>query len=149
MTASEFLPNLNAVRARGLGKWSARCPGHADQSPSLTVAEGDRGLLLKCWAGCSLKEITVAMGLSIHDLFYDVPSDDSQRRETARRRAQERATREAAYQAAGRRMDALRQAEYLVSSARRISIDRWSHQQLDAALDRLAEAYALLESEAA
>lgn len=57
MTAAEFVSSLVGVRARGVGKWSARCPAHADKSPSLTIAEGDKGMLVKCWAGCSLQAI--------------------------------------------------------------------------------------------
>jgi hypothetical protein len=96
-----------------------------------------------------LEEITAALGLSIKDLFYDGPVNGSECREAMRQRAQQHAARQAAYQEVGRRMDALRQAEYLIRSARGLSIDGWSDEQLDEALDRLHVAYALLESEAA
>ena len=41
MTAAEFVSSLEGVQARGTGKWSARCPAHADKTPSLSVMEGD------------------------------------------------------------------------------------------------------------
>jgi hypothetical protein len=96
-----------------------------------------------------LEEITAALGLSIKDLFYDRQVNGRECRESMRQRAQQHAARQASYQEVGRRMDALRQAEYLIGSARGLSIDSWSDEQLDEALDRLHIAYALLESEAA
>ena len=45
-------------------------------------------------------------------------------------------------------MDALREAEALIHSACGISIEQWSDDQLNTALDRLGVAYQLLESEA-
>jgi hypothetical protein len=149
MTVAEILPNLEAVHARDHGRWSARCPAHADRSPSLTIAEGDKGVLVKCWAGCSLEEITGALGITISDLFFDaLSSDPSQRREAMQRRAQTKAARQAAQEAEGRRLDTLRQAEQLIQSARGISIEGWSNNKLNAELNRLGTAYALLDREA-
>ena len=150
MTASQLLPNLDAVRARGPGKWSARCPSHADQSPSLTIAEGERGLLLKCWAGCSLQEITGALQVTVKDLFFDtLGADSDERRQAIEQRKRAKIEEQAVYRAEGLRMDALREAEALIQSACGISIEKWSDDQLNAALDRLGAAYQLLESEAA
>ena len=148
MTATELLPLLNGVRTRGPGKWSARCPSHQDRSPSLSIAEMHRGLLLRCWAGCQLEEITRALGLSVSDLFFDHQArDPRQRQEARRRRAEAHAAREVARVAEGRRLAVLREAESLIRSARGISIDGWSDQQLDMALDRLGDAYHLLAME--
>lgn len=77
MTVFEILPSLESVHARGQGRWSARCPAHADKSPSLSVMEGDRGILLKCFAGCRIDEITSALGLRVADLFTDVVREDA------------------------------------------------------------------------
>jgi hypothetical protein len=149
MTVAEILSSLESVHARGQGRWSARCPAHADKSPSLTIAEGEKGVLLKCWAGCSLEEITATLGLTIKDLFFDaLTTDPQQRRESMRQRTQAKAARQAAQDAEGRRLDTLRQAELLVQSARGISIEGWSHDKLHAALNRLGDASALLDSEA-
>ena len=48
----------------------ARCPAHDDQHPSLSIKHGDRGLLLKCWAGCPTSEVLAAIGLNFSDLFH-------------------------------------------------------------------------------
>jgi hypothetical protein len=149
MTVAEILPRLESVHARGQGRWSARCPTHADTSPSLTIAEGEKGVLLKCWAGCSLEEITGTLGLTVKDLFFDALSTDPhQRRTAAQQRAQARAVRQAAHDADGRRIDALREADRLIQSARGISIEEWSDDKLNTELNRLGDAYALLDSEA-
>jgi len=66
----DFLNQLGAVRRSSRG-WSARCPAHNDRSPSLSVAVGERGLLVKCFAGCTIKEICVALDLNESDLFFD------------------------------------------------------------------------------
>ena len=49
----------------------ARCPVHNGKSfDSLSVKEGDDGrALLRCHAGCELKDIVEALGLSVVDLF--------------------------------------------------------------------------------
>src|SRR5215472_12614979 len=119
MTAEALLGSLESVRSRGVGRWSARCPAHPDKSPSLSVTEGEKGLLLRCFAGCTIKEITEKLGLRVSDLFFDAGVPDLAERQRARhRRAQERAAQQATYGAEGRRLDALREAEYLVSATR-------------------------------
>jgi len=148
MTATELLPLLDGVRTRRSGKWVSRCPAHKDTSPSLTIAEGNRGLLLKCWAGCTLEEITGALRISIKDLFFDTAGTAEERRQAMEQRRQAKAKEQAAYQAEGLRRDALREAETLIRSACGIAIEPWSNDQLSAALDCLAEAYQLLENEA-
>lgn len=47
---------LRLVEALG-GKWHGfnamcRCPVHADHTPSLSIRQGERGLLVTCFAGC-------------------------------------------------------------------------------------------------
>ncbi|SDY64043.1 hypothetical protein [Nitrosomonas sp. Nm33] len=55
----------------------AFCPGHNDRkSRSLAANIGREGqILLKCFAGCNVHEITSAMGLSVSDLFPDTSKD--------------------------------------------------------------------------
>jgi len=48
------------------------CPAHDDRSPSLSVRVGDRSLLFKCFAGCTVLEILRA----VRRLKLDVPVDD-------------------------------------------------------------------------
>lgn len=73
MTIADFLTRLDGVRSRGTGRWSARCPSHQDKCPSLSVQEGDRGLLVHCFAGCTVEEVTAAVNLRVSDLFTDTP----------------------------------------------------------------------------
>lgn len=64
------LSQLDNVRKRQQGQWSARCPAHDDKGPSLSVRETAEGaVLLHCFAGCEAGEIVGAMGLELHDLF--------------------------------------------------------------------------------
>lgn len=57
-----FLDHLEGVKAIGEGEWMAKCPGHDDRSPSLSVRLGDDGrVLLWCFAGCGVNEITEAI----------------------------------------------------------------------------------------
>ncbi len=70
MTIQEFVARLDGVKQSGRGIM-ARCPAHDDRNPSLSVREGDRALLIRCWAGCATADIVAAMGLQLSDLFYD------------------------------------------------------------------------------
>jgi hypothetical protein len=104
-------------------------------------------LLLKCWAVCTLDQITTALGIEIKDLFYDGLPDPRQRREAMQRNAKDRTARRAAARLTGRKTDLLRQAEYLIQSVRGMTIDTWTPAQLDKRMNRLADAYAVLWEE--
>jgi hypothetical protein len=148
MTAAELVGSLESVRARGPNKWSAKCPAHADKSPSLTIAEGDKGLLVKCWAGCSLQEVCASLGIEQRDLFYDARDPDpARRRESARQRDQQRQARERQAAQRSTLIDALRAADYHILSRHGLDISGWSNQKLDDELNCLADAYHLLDHE--
>lgn len=69
MDVTDFLTKLEGVKGRN-GSWVARCPGHEDRSPSLTVKElGDGRILIHCFAGCGTDVVLGAMGLTMGDLF--------------------------------------------------------------------------------
>ena len=145
MQVEEFLSRLDGVRPRGAGRWAALCPAHGDRNPSLSVRDGERALLLRCWAGCELTAICQALSIRVADLFFDAHVDpeakrarDVERGERARRREQD-----------GLRIDACREAEATVASARGIDITYWSNEQLDTALNALAGCYSLHEDEEA
>jgi hypothetical protein len=56
-------------RPAGRGKWQAKCPAHEDRNPSLSISEGQNGrVLLKCHAGCELKDILERLGLTVADI---------------------------------------------------------------------------------
>jgi energy-coupling factor transporter ATP-binding protein EcfA2 len=67
----QFLDRLTGVQRNGSG-WMAQCPAHDDDTPSLSIGEGDDGrVLLKCHAGCATSSIVEATGLTMADLFSD------------------------------------------------------------------------------
>ena len=143
MTIEDLLPRLEAVRRSSRG-YQARCVAHDDHSPSLSIRVGERGLLVKCWAGCSLQEICMALGIEKRNLFFDTRIDP----ETKRQRDAQRRERERQREQGGLRLDTFREAEATIAAARDIDISRWSHAQLDDALNRLADAHATLDLEA-
>lgn len=52
------------------GAWLARCPSHADSTPSLTVSQGKDGrVVVHCFAGCTTEAIVGALGMGMQDLF--------------------------------------------------------------------------------
>lgn len=68
---ARVLERLEAPRAIE-GGWVARCPAHADRSPSLTVAEGEDGrALVHCFAGCDVRAIAAGLGIPVGALFAD------------------------------------------------------------------------------
>jgi hypothetical protein len=69
MTAKAFAELVNARRT-GRGRWQARCPAHADHSPSFSIREGPNGQVwLHCFAGCQLDAILASLNLHRRDLF--------------------------------------------------------------------------------
>ena len=55
---------IDIVGALG-GTWSGyiamcRCPAHSDSDPRLSIRQGDRGILVTCFAGCSREDDQVA-----------------------------------------------------------------------------------------
>ena len=68
-TVEELLSRFDRVRRNGKG-WTGRCPAHTDKRPSLAITEGDKGWLLKCWAGCTFDEILHASDLKPSRMFY-------------------------------------------------------------------------------
>lgn len=147
ITIDDLLARLDAVRKSGPG-WQARCPAHDDRSPSLSIREGDRGVLLKCWSGCALSEIVGALGIEVSDLFFDALDTRPQvRHEAVRRREIERTRREADRIAALRECAALEAAERTIESLTGLDVSTWTDEELDRAMDLAADAHALLMGE--
>lgn len=70
---------VNAVEgARSSGDhWTALCPAHDDQRPSLSIAQAEDGrCLVHCFAGCTTEAIVGALGLQLSDLFDPPLGDD-------------------------------------------------------------------------
>lgn len=75
----EILYSVSGEQAKTSGGgWIARCPGHDDRNPSLSIAEGNDGrALVKCHAGCEVDDICATLGLPVVDLMPIVgPSAD-------------------------------------------------------------------------
>jgi len=70
MELQSFLEKLDKVKKSGDG-YVALCPAHADKKHSLSIAENDGKLLVKCFAGCTTEAITSALGLTMTDLFIE------------------------------------------------------------------------------
>ena len=147
MILYEFLSLLNGPKRRGQ-RWTAKCPAHADKSPSLSVSEGERGLRFDAGPAVSVDEICKALGLSQSDLFFDPLDTNPQRRKAA---AQERARQHRRQQdearKLGRRIDACREAEWFIRSRQGCTITDWTDERLAQELDLLADAYHLLSME--
>jgi hypothetical protein len=63
MELEDLAAHFDKVRLNGRG-FQARCPAHDDTDPSLTVARGETGWLVKCFAGCRFLDIAREAGLS-------------------------------------------------------------------------------------
>lgn len=68
VSAQPLLDRLEKVRSQGKG-WTARCPAHKDQGPSLSVTEVSDRVLVHCFAGCTAGDVLAAVGLNWSDLF--------------------------------------------------------------------------------
>jgi 5S rRNA maturation endonuclease (ribonuclease M5) len=78
MNATPTEKILSALAARNCDPkqngngWSAHCPAHNDQRPSLSISEGEGGrALVRCHAGCTVESICDAVGLCVADLCPD------------------------------------------------------------------------------
>lgn len=142
MTIENFLDLFDRPRRSGRG-WFTKCPGHADRSPSLSIAEGDGGkILLKCFAGCTAKEITAALGLTSAALF-----DGTSSPEVRRQAVEAKARRRRSAEIEGRRSVVRLRAECLIESAHGVDIGGWSQEKLNAALNVLGDAQDTLFAE--
>jgi len=70
MTLNEVLALLPDAKQTGDG-YKARCPAHDDKTPSLSITQGDRGVVLHCFAGCSPEAVCSALGITTRDLFTE------------------------------------------------------------------------------
>ena len=138
MTPDDFLIRLERVRQRGTGKWSALCPAHSDNSPSLSIHEGDRGLLLRCFAGCRLEEICASLGIEQKDLFYDRGLPRGQRSAPKPPRINRIAL---AFRFELGALDHRIRAERIIETVRGIDLSTVSDEELDCVLSHIGRAY--------
>ncbi len=66
----EIFLRIKSAKATGSGQWQACCPSHDDNKASLSIKRGDDGrALLHCHAGCSVKDVCKALGITEAALF--------------------------------------------------------------------------------
>ena len=139
MTLQTLLDRLDAVRSRGAGKWSARCPAHQDHSPSLSIRQGDDGrILVHCFAGCTALEICSELEVSVRDLFQVSPP--------SRRQHQPKPWRfngdSIVFRFQLHALDLRVRAESILCTATGLSPSEWSDDDLQEALEVVWQAYA-------
>jgi hypothetical protein len=69
MSIEAIVSRLDKAKRMGPDEWIARCPAHADRSPSLAIRDNGGKILLHCHAGCEASAVLAAIGLSFDDLF--------------------------------------------------------------------------------
>ena len=79
MNLEELADHFEQVKMVGNG-FSARCPAHADKSPSLRVAAGNTGWLVKCYTGCTFFDVVTAAGLQPLHFKYNSASNSGPQR---------------------------------------------------------------------
>lgn len=71
MTYEDFLSLFPGHQPHGANKAMCQCPAHSDGTASLSVMRGDKGIALKCHAGCTTADVVAQLNLRMGDLFYD------------------------------------------------------------------------------
>jgi hypothetical protein len=148
MILEDLLSLLQGVRRSSRG-WIGRCPAHADQSPSLSIHEGDdQRILLHCFSGCTALEMCTALRLSLADLFPANKKPAHQIQHESRQRQAAHVAQAQQQHARGLALDVLRQAEHLLSKARGFPESHtWSNARRERMLNQVADAYDVLDRE--
>jgi hypothetical protein len=73
MTSARIIAEALAGRkVKSYGRnYLVRCPCHDDQSPSLSICDGDRGLMVHCFVGCAPGDIYAAIRRKGYSLGRD------------------------------------------------------------------------------
>jgi len=64
----KFLKEFDGLKKVKDNHWRAKCPGHDDKNPSLSITLKDNRILLKCHAGCETETILERIGKTFFDL---------------------------------------------------------------------------------
>jgi hypothetical protein len=77
----EMLGIVAALKGRFDGRVAmCRCPVHQDQTPSLSIRQGDRALIVHCFAGCSPSDILAQLRLLQPGTYHDFKDAGPRRR---------------------------------------------------------------------
>ena len=79
MDIREVLTRFDGVKQCGDGQYMARCPCHDDRRQSLSIGRGEKGVVLKCQAGCDTRDVIARVGIRPRDLFYDAETKTTER----------------------------------------------------------------------
>lgn len=74
MTSDEIFENVLShftVKQKKNNSAQCLCPSHPDKQASLSISKGNKGIVIRCHAGCDCKDIVQSVGLQMKDLFYD------------------------------------------------------------------------------
>lgn len=76
----ELVNLVGALRGTWHGNVAmCRCPAHADDSPSLSLRQGDRGILVTCFAGCASEDVLRELGRVRPTTNFVMPKEASHR----------------------------------------------------------------------
>jgi 5S rRNA maturation endonuclease (ribonuclease M5) len=67
-----ILSRFGRLKPSGDG-WTALCPAHEDENPSLSINVRSGKILVYCHAGCSQEDVLAALRIEPRDLFLGVP----------------------------------------------------------------------------
>jgi hypothetical protein len=148
MDIEELISRLRYVRRTSRG-WISLCTAHPDKNPSLSVREGQRGILLKCWAGCSLEAICHSLDIRVRDLFYDaeIGIDQQTWRQQRQNRQRKKQRAEKEWRAKGFQIDARREAERFLGTCRGVDHSKWSNDRFDVVLNKVCDALEIQRKE--
>jgi hypothetical protein len=105
----------------------------------LSVAEGRKGILLRCFAECDKPAIVAAMGLTMADLFFDVLTPRGQRPAPKPVRIDRVAL---AFRFELAALDLRLRAERIVEAGKQLNVDVLGEMELDWALTLMGRAHA-------
>lgn len=68
LSLQEIAGRFDGISWRGKDSFQCRCPCHDDKQASLTVSDGEKGIVLCCHAGCLTENILSAIDLTFADI---------------------------------------------------------------------------------
>lgn len=71
MTLKDILTAYAPYVPAGNG-WNATCSNHDDRTGSLSITNGQKGVVMKCQAGCDTQDVLATKGLTFADLYSHV-----------------------------------------------------------------------------
>ena len=81
LSFDDALAKLAKVTWRGPNDATARCPAHADRTPSLSVTRGKNGdAVFHCFAGCDWRDVSAALDDSRRGVFTPTRSAATRQR---------------------------------------------------------------------